>query len=96
VGKWETTPAGRLKASAGRCAAEPYPKMSQTTARAGSDGGGPDCWAATRRFSKRRSFNSEIPSRFAIAARGIRAVTRSTKKACSAAVGRHGFAFAIV
>jgi hypothetical protein len=22
---------GRLKASAGRCAAEPYPKMSQTT-----------------------------------------------------------------
>jgi hypothetical protein len=42
VGKWETTPAGRLKASAGRCDAEPYPKMSQTTARAGFAGRQPD------------------------------------------------------
>jgi hypothetical protein len=41
-------------------------------------------------------FNSETPSRCAIAARGMRAVTRSTRRSCSAAVGRHGFGFAIV
>ena len=47
-------------------------------------------------FSKRLSLISETPMRFAIAARGMRAVTRSTKRACSALVGTQVFGFAIL
>ena len=37
-----------------------------------------------------------MPMRFAITAGGMRAVTRSTKRACSALVGTQAFGFAIV
>lgn len=58
-------------------------------------GGGIASRAESNLFSKRLSFISEMPMRFAISARGMRAVTRSTKRACSALVGTQVFGFAI-
>jgi hypothetical protein len=59
-------------------------------------GGGIDCRAESNPFSKRLSFNSDMCKRFAIAALGMRAAAKSTKSACSAAVGTQAFGFAIV